>query len=132
MLSSRSIAALPAVAAKVTAMMRATDPAGAAAALRGRAERPDYGPTLAALDAPALVVVGGEDAYTTREDAERMRDLLRQSELLWLPGIGHMHNLESADTFNEGVVRLLGRVRRVESATAGPARRARGRPGPPA
>ena len=43
-----------ALASQVMAMMLATDPRGAAAALRGRAERPDYRPLLAELDLPGL------------------------------------------------------------------------------
>lgn len=107
MLAARSIATLPAVAAHVTAMMRATDPRGAAAALRGRAERPSYDGTLASLAVPALVVVGSEDAFTTRGDAERMHGLLRGSELLWLEGVGHMPNLESTAAFDAALVRFL-------------------------
>lgn len=110
MLAPSSIARLPAVAAHVSTMMRETNPEGAAAALRGRAERPSYVPTLADLHVPSLVVVGSDDAYTTREHAEQMRDLLRQSELVWLPGIGHMPNLESPVAFNAALLRLLGRV----------------------
>ena len=110
MLAPRSIAALPAVAEHVTTMMRTTDPKGAAAALRGRSERPPYEDTLATLAVPALIVVGSEDAFTTRDDAERMRDLVRDSELLWLDGIGHMPNLESPDAFNAALVRFLGRL----------------------
>jgi 3-oxoadipate enol-lactonase len=109
MLAARSISALPAVAEQVMAMMCATDPEGAAAALRGRSERPSYEETLATLTVPALIVVGSEDAFTTRGDAERMRDLARDSELLWLDGIGHMPNLESPDAFNAALIRFLGR-----------------------
>src|SRR5215211_5252922 len=110
MLAPRSIDLLPSVAEHVTAMMRGTNPEGAAAALRGRAERPSYENTLASLTIPALVVVGSEDAFTTRQDAERMRDLLTSSELVWLEGVGHMPNLENATSFNVALARLLGRV----------------------
>ncbi len=110
MLAARSIETLPAVADHVAAMMRATDPEGAAAALRGRAERPSYEETLASLAVPALVVVGSEDAFTTRQDAERMRDLLRGSELVWLEGVGHMPNLERPEAFNAGLIRFLTRL----------------------
>lgn len=111
MLHSGSIEALPDVAEHVAAMMRTTNPIGAAAALRGRAERPGYEETLAGLDVPSLVVVGDQDAFTTRADAERMRDLLKQSDLVWLQGIGHMPNLEAAADFNAAMVRLLDRVK---------------------
>ena len=110
MLAPRSIAVLPDVAAHVLSMMRTTNPEGAAAALRGRAERPSYEETLARLDVPAVVIVGDEDAFTTRADAELMRDLLRDAELVWLPGIGHMPNLEAPEAFNSALARLLERV----------------------
>lgn len=110
MLAARSIQTLPAVAEHVVAMMRATDPEGAAAALRGRAERPSYEETLASLTVPSLVVVGSEDAFTTRRDAERMHELLRGSELVWLEGVGHMPNLERPEAFNAALIRFLTRV----------------------
>jgi len=110
MVAPRNIAAMPAVAHHVLGMMRATAPEGAAAALRGRAERPDYADTLAAFDRPSLVVVGDEDAFTTRADADRMHGLLRGSELLWLEKVGHMPNLEAGPAFDAALVRLLGRV----------------------
>jgi 3-oxoadipate enol-lactonase len=108
MLAPQSIDALPDVAAHVTRMMRSAPPAGAAAALRGRAERPDYAPTLARFDRPALVIVGDEDVFTTRADAEQMHALLKRSELVWMPGAGHMPNLERADEFNAALLRFLG------------------------
>lgn len=109
MLSAHSIETMPGVAEHVAAMMRATDPTGAAAALRGRAERPSYEETLRRLEVPALVIVGSEDAFTTRQDAERMHDLLADSELVWLEGVGHMPNLESSEAFNAALLRLLAR-----------------------
>ena len=110
MLAPRTIAARPDLAAAVLAMMEAADPAGAAAALRGRAERPPYEPVLAALTVPALVVAGDQDPFTTREDAENMSDCLQDSELLWLDGIGHMPNLEATEAFNRALRGLLERV----------------------
>ncbi|MBN9531370.1 MAG: alpha/beta fold hydrolase [Alphaproteobacteria bacterium] len=112
MISAQTIATQPAVAAHVRDMMRSAPPQGAAAALRGRAERPDYAGTLEAFDRPALVVVGDHDAFTTRADADRMQALLPDAELLWLEGVGHMPNLEAADAFNAAASRLLSRIGR--------------------
>src|SRR5258708_24493621 len=91
-------------------MMRAARRAGAAAALRGRAERPDYESALASLDVPALVVVGDEDAFTTRTDAEQMHVLLRRSELVWMEGAGHIPNLEREGGVYSALGRFLARV----------------------
>jgi pimeloyl-ACP methyl ester carboxylesterase len=110
MLADRSIRRRPAIAEHVLGMMRRAHPAGAAAALRGRAERPSYDDVLAGLDVPALIVVGDEDAFTTRKDAERMHVLLQRSELVWMAGVGHMSNLESTAEFNAALERLLGAV----------------------
>ena len=109
MVTPANLIALPRVADHVRAMMRATNPVGAAAAVRGRAERPDYAETLARVDVPAAVVVGDEDAFTTRADAERMSTSLKQSELVWMKGVGHMPNLEREAEFNEALGRLLAR-----------------------
>jgi pimeloyl-ACP methyl ester carboxylesterase len=111
MLAPVSIERLPDVAEQVRLMMLGTDPIGAAAAVRGRAERPDYEETLARLDVPALVVVGDQDAFTARTDAEQMHALLKGSEFVWIKGVGHMPNLERTGQFNEAVEGWLGRVR---------------------
>jgi 3-oxoadipate enol-lactonase len=110
MLAPRAIAALPETAAQVTAMMRATNPEGAAAALLGRGERPSYEPVLERLRVPALIVVGDEDAFTSRADADLMHGLLAGSELVWMQGVGHMPNLERPDDFNRALLAFLARV----------------------
>jgi pimeloyl-ACP methyl ester carboxylesterase len=110
MLAARSIQSAPDTAEHVLRMMRETSPAGAAAALRGRADRPDYCSVLERFENPALIVVGDEDAFTTRQDADRMRALLRDSQLLWLQGVGHMPNLEQPEAFNRALRGFLSRL----------------------
>jgi pimeloyl-ACP methyl ester carboxylesterase len=107
MVAPANLSALPGVAEHVRTMMRSTNPIGAAAAIRGRAERPGYEETLARIDVPALVVVGDEDAFTTRADAEQMSGLLKRSELVWMKQVGHMPNLEREVEFNDALGRLL-------------------------
>ncbi|HEY1888948.1 MAG TPA: alpha/beta hydrolase [Steroidobacteraceae bacterium] len=116
MLAARSIESAPDVAGHVLHMMRNAPPAGAAAALRGRAERPDYCGVLERFERPALIVVGDEDAFTTRQDADRMHTLLKDSELVWLPGIGHMPNLEQPEAFNSALAGFLARLSRRKSS----------------
>jgi pimeloyl-ACP methyl ester carboxylesterase len=111
MVTPANLAALPKVAEHVRTMMRSTNAIGAAAAIRGRAERPGYEETLARIDVPALVIVGDEDAFTTREDAEQMSGLMRRSELVWMKGVGHMPNLERAGEFNDALGGLLSATR---------------------
>ena len=70
--------------------MLRTGPAGAAAALRGRAERPDYERLLGDLRPPALVVAGDRDAYSTKEITDQLVAALPDPEVLILPGVGHL------------------------------------------
>ncbi|MFH9723607.1 alpha/beta fold hydrolase [Streptomyces sp. NPDC017254] len=81
-------------------MMCATDPAGAAAALRGRAERPDHRETLTTVPCPALVVVGRDDTYTPVADAEDMHALLPHSTLAVVERAAHLPNLERPEEFD--------------------------------
>ena len=119
MLAARSIQSAPHTAEHVHRMMRETSAAGAAAALRGRAERPDYCGVLERFERPALIVVGDEDSFTTRQDADRMRALLRDSQLLWLTGVGHMPNLEQPEQFNTALAGFLSRFDQVTKIVAG-------------
>ncbi|WP_406059901.1 alpha/beta hydrolase [Streptomyces sp. NBC_01077] len=81
-------------------MMRETDPVGAAAALRGRAERPDYRETLTTVPFPALVVVGRDDTYTPVADAEDMCTLLPHATLAVVERAAHLPNLERPEEFD--------------------------------
>lgn len=92
---------LPAVADHVMKMMAGTPRSGAAAALRGRAQRVDYLPTLREIRVPTLVVVGKEDAYTPLSLAQQLRDGIPGAQLAIIEGAGHMPNLERPQAFNE-------------------------------
>ncbi|MDF3149594.1 MULTISPECIES: alpha/beta hydrolase [unclassified Streptomyces] len=98
------------VKAHVHRMMTATPPEGAAAALRGRAERPDYRDLLTRVGVPVLVVVGADDAYTPVSDAEAMHAALPDSTLRVIEGAAHMPNLERPGEFNEALGAFLSRV----------------------
>jgi pimeloyl-ACP methyl ester carboxylesterase len=97
----------PEVAAHVHRMMTATDPRGAAAALRGRALRPDYRDLLTRLPVPALVVVGTDDEFTPVPDAEAMHAALPSSTLEVIEGAAHLPNLERPKAFNAALERFL-------------------------
>jgi pimeloyl-ACP methyl ester carboxylesterase len=110
MLTTRTVAEQPHVAHHVRQMMRGTSATGAAAALRGRALRPDYTPVLAAVTVPTLVVVGSEDSYTSVDDARRTHRLVPGASLEVIDGAGHMPNLEKPQQFNAALHQLLNRV----------------------
>ncbi|MCX5185718.1 alpha/beta fold hydrolase [Streptomyces sp. NBC_00268] len=95
------------VAAHVRRMMTATPPEGAAAALRGRAERPDYRDLLTRVTVPALVVVGADDEYTPVLDAEAMHAALPHSTLRVIASAAHLPNLERPEEFNGALADFL-------------------------
>ncbi|MET7383210.1 alpha/beta hydrolase [Streptomyces sp. NPDC005526] len=99
-----------AVKAHVHRMMTAAPAEGAAAALRGRAERPDYRGLLTRVPVPALVVVGADDTFTPVADAEAMHAALPDSALRVIEGAAHLPNLERPQAFNEALGRFLARV----------------------
>jgi 3-oxoadipate enol-lactonase len=107
MMAPANVAALPAVAGHVLRMMRGAPAAGAAAALRGRAERPDYVPLLPRIAVPTLVVVGSDDEYTPVADAEVLREGIPDATLAVIEGAGHLPNLERPEEFNEALSRFL-------------------------
>jgi 3-oxoadipate enol-lactonase len=89
------------VRARVDAMMSAAPPAGAAAALRGRAERPDYRALLADLDIPALVCTGSADPWSDQVVTAEIIAHLKRPELVVIDGAGHLPNLEAEAQFND-------------------------------
>jgi 3-oxoadipate enol-lactonase len=88
------------VRAYVDAMMSAGPPAGAAAALRGRAERPDYRTLMAGLDIPSLVCTGSADPWSNHEVTTEIMAHLERPELVVIDGAGHLPNLEAQDKFS--------------------------------
>jgi pimeloyl-ACP methyl ester carboxylesterase len=100
----------PGVKAHVHRMMTATAPEGAAASLRGRAERPDYRALLTRVTVPALVVVGADDTYTPVSDAEAMHAALPDSALHVVEGAAHLPNLERPAEFNRVLGDFLARL----------------------
>jgi pimeloyl-ACP methyl ester carboxylesterase len=93
----------PDVVLPILETMLRTSPAGAAAALRGRAERPQYHELLRDLSVPALVLAGDADFFSTEEITAQLVAALPDPEVVILPGIGHMPNLEAPDVFDRAV-----------------------------
>ncbi|MFE6840369.1 alpha/beta fold hydrolase [Streptomyces sp. NPDC057705] len=107
MLAPYNVTGMPEAAARVSAMMCATDPQGAAAALRGRAERPDYRPVLAETTEPCLVLVGADDVYTPVAEAEALHALLPNAVLTVIEGAGHLPGVEQPEAFNRALLEFL-------------------------
>jgi pimeloyl-ACP methyl ester carboxylesterase len=97
----------PGLSAWVEQMMLATDPLGAAAALRGRAERPDYRPLLRTVTVPTFVCVGGLDGWSTPAVTAELTECLRDPTVVELDRVGHLPNVEAPDVFNARLLAFL-------------------------
>lgn len=107
LLAAKTFTDHPEVVEQVRHMIVHTNPEGAAAALRGRAERRNYIPMLQEITVPTLIVVGSEDAYTPISDAELMHQGIAGSQLVIHDGIGHMPNMERPSEFNAALMQFL-------------------------
>lgn len=90
----------PSLATTVFRMICSADPIGAAAALRGRALRPDYRDSLARLGCPSMIVFGTDDGYTSLLETQELQRSMRSCRLEVFERIGHLPNLEDEDRFN--------------------------------
>jgi pimeloyl-ACP methyl ester carboxylesterase len=111
MVTSTTVLERPDVTRHVLKMMETTSALGSAAALRARADRPDFGAGLAHIQAPTLVIVGRDDRLTPVAAAELLETRISDSSLLIISRAAHMPNLEQAEIFNMAIVSFLDRVR---------------------
>jgi len=63
----------------------------------------DLRPVLPTIEVPTLLLSGAEDARSSMPNIEAMHAAIPGSELVVLPGVGHMCNLEAPDRFNDAV-----------------------------
>ena len=105
LLTPETVSKRPDIVKRVRDMMLKTKPEGAAAALRGMAERDDQ--TTLKISVPTLIIVGAEDAITPVADSEKMNQAIAGSRLVVLENAGHVSNLERTEEFNEAVLDFL-------------------------
>jgi pimeloyl-ACP methyl ester carboxylesterase len=75
-------------------------PARIKAAVTAMMERKDSTPLLTAIDVPALIVHGSEDALIPPAEAVGMSRAIRASRLELIPSSGHLPNLEQPARFD--------------------------------
>ncbi|HUE77365.1 MAG TPA: alpha/beta fold hydrolase, partial [Longimicrobiales bacterium] len=64
-------------------------------------------PDLPAIDSPALVIVGAEDAITPPEDARAMAAAIPHARLVVVDGAGHLPGLEQPEPVNALISEFL-------------------------
>ena len=102
--TSRADAAL---LARVRALIEGNQPEGIDHAIHAMMARPDSTPDLARLQLPLLIVVGEDDVLTPRADSERILNATGRSQLVVLPGAGHLSNLEAPAAFSTALANFL-------------------------
>ncbi|HEU4933512.1 MAG TPA: alpha/beta fold hydrolase [Pyrinomonadaceae bacterium] len=107
LLTPETVSKRPEIVKRVRDMMLKTKPEGAAAALRGMAERDDQTSLLSKITVPTLILVGAEDAITPVADSEKMHEGVAGSRLVVLENAGHVSNLERTEKFNEALLDFL-------------------------
>jgi 3-oxoadipate enol-lactonase len=107
LLTPETVSKRPEVVKHVRDMMLQAKPEGAAAALRGMAERDDQTELLAKIAVPTLVIVGAGDAITPVADSEKMHRAIPNSRLVILENAGHVSNLERTEQFNDALLEFL-------------------------
>ena len=107
LLTPETVSKRPEIVKRVRDMMLKTKPEGAAAALRGMAERDDQMELLAKITQPALIIVGAEDAITPVMDSEKMHHAIAGSRLVVVENAGHVSNLERTEQFNDALLSFL-------------------------
>jgi 3-oxoadipate enol-lactonase len=88
-------------------LMKEATPQGVIHALQAMAGRADSTDLLKRVDFPVLVIAGERDSLTSVEDAQAMKDCLREGELSVISNAAHLSNLEKSEEFNENLIRFI-------------------------
>ena len=76
-------------------------------AIHAMLERPDSTTGLGRITIPTLVTAGEEDVLIPPREAEALRDAIPRSQLVLLPGVGHLANMEAPADFSEALQNFL-------------------------
>jgi len=100
----------PLLVDQVRRIMASNPPAGFIGGLEAMKGRPDSLPTLGAVKVPTLVLVGEHDAPSPPDVVRVWQQRIPDSELVVVPGAGHLSNMEDPDTFNAALTDFLDRL----------------------
>jgi pimeloyl-ACP methyl ester carboxylesterase len=96
-----------ATAALVRSMIEGNSVEGVDGAINAMMNRPDSTPELSRLSLPVLVIVGEADTLTPPPDSERLQRRTTRSQLVVLPGAGHLSNIDAPEAFSTALANFL-------------------------
>jgi 3-oxoadipate enol-lactonase len=102
-----SVHADPELVSTVRRTIEQNSAEGLDCAIHAMMGRPDSTPDLLRMKLPILVIVGEEDVLTPPADSERIHTPTERSQLVILPGVGHLANLEAPDAFSTALENFL-------------------------
>ena len=91
---------------EVSAMMFEFHPAGYRVMAQAVAEA-DLRPVLPRITVPTLLLYGADDARAPVAVAEALRDAIPTAQLVVMPAVGHLSNVEAPERFNSEVRKFL-------------------------
>lgn len=109
----------PELVQELRQIMLHTSPEGAAAALRGMAERRDATPLLPTIAVPTLVLGGEYDAISPPVEMQAMAEAIPGARWVQIPNAGHMAPCENPDAVNHALAEFLTSLALTEGEGAG-------------
>jgi 3-oxoadipate enol-lactonase len=100
MLSVRTYNTRPELVDRVRSILLSASIPGITGVLAGMRDRSDSTPILPQVKVPTLLVFGEEDQFVPKAEIEDMHNLIKGSQLHWIPDAGHLPNLEQPAIFN--------------------------------
>ena len=97
----------PAVADRLRELVRLNSEVAIGGAITALMTRPDSTPLLSSVHCPTLIVVGEEDTLTPPTLSQDLHQAIAGSELVMLPGAGHLSSLEQPEAFNGALAMFL-------------------------
>ena len=97
----------PQLVERTKRLCAATNPQGAAAILRGAAQRVDASDLIEDIDVPFLFAIGDRDAIMGMSEAENLVPKIRGAQLAVFRGCGHMPMFEAGDQLAGALEALL-------------------------
>lgn len=120
LLAERTRRTRPELKDLVETMIARQAPGSAAASARGMALRPDRSAWLAHVRVPALIITGSEDELMPLPTSQAMADAIPNAELLVIPEVGHLSNLEAEEAFSDALHRFMQGLTSLTNAAADP------------
>lgn len=102
--------AAPELRAHLRQIIERNQPQGIAGALRGMAMRPDSAELLPHLSIPVLLLVGAQDSLSPPAEMRTLQQAIPGSQLVEIPGAGHLANVENPAAFNAALGAFLGSI----------------------